>query len=62
MKPHKGKIDGWYIVPWGDSRVICGVQDGHFIRTSVIVHLNAGTVETLNSVYTLGEPKGEYKS
>ena len=34
--------------------------DGEHIRTSNIVNVDGGTVTTLNSVYTLGEPNPEY--
>lgn len=60
MKRNKGKIDNRYVVERDGERYVCGTTgiDGkHFIRTSKVMKITAGTVETLNSVYTLGTPR-----
>jgi hypothetical protein len=59
QKPNMGEIRNWAIIfhePYG--YVICGECDlvrdeGNFIRTSPIISISIGQVETLNSIYTL---------
>ena len=57
-KPNKGSISNWGIIfhsPHGYC--ICGEIQGGFIRTSPIITLSKGFVETQNSIYSLiGDP------
>lgn len=55
-KPHKGTIENWHVISMIKACSIVGIIDGKRIRTSEIVTLKANKVETLNSVYQLGEP------
>lgn len=59
MKPNKGMITNWAIIPFGRNGhyvVIGDHESGTDIRTSYIVRLDLETnvVETANSQYTLG--------
>ena len=55
-KPHKGTIENWHVISMIYAYAIVGIIDGKRIRTSEIVTLKHKKVETLNSVYQLGEP------
>ena len=56
IKPHKGTIEHWHVIRMIYAYAIVGIIDGKRIRTSEIVTLKNNKVETLNSVYQLGEP------
>lgn len=65
-----GVIENWSYLCWSKSQELyvvygeiyndCCWQEGYFIRTSVVVKIDreAKILETLNTLYTLGE---EYK-
>jgi hypothetical protein len=59
-KPYQGHITNWSLVLYAGEIVIVGVtkaptrNEEHFIRTSAIQMLSPNSVETKNSIYTLG--------
>lgn len=57
-KRNKGTINSWSVLVWNDSLVVVGQIGKAYIRTSQIVVLDLRNmlVETVNSVYSLGEP------
>lgn len=65
MKPHKGTIDNWRIIPAGDRLIVAGKFVDHpqfagmYGHTSWIVDVDGFEVETRNSRYTLGRFGGD---
>lgn len=74
-KPHKGKIENWFKVPFPPEKwaelypddppvlgyTIIGVPVGHptfvnYMQTSPVIKHEGNTIETLNTIYELGEP------
>lgn len=59
VKEHKGTINNWFrcgAIVIGETEGYPGVPDGTPITTSNVVAIKGNSLETRNSMYTLGTP------